>query len=245
MLTRLATLVHSKIALAVLGVVLAGGAGTAVATVANGGQLPLTHPATQANAAASSAHHDNASDHAHTISIEGTLKAYDAGAKTISVLPNNASSATTVAVNSDTRVNGEHASSLSDLTHAVGHAVQVQATKQKDGTLLAWKITVEGADTDHGSSSGTGTGQNNGSGAPGANGQVQTLHGTVVSVGVGSFVLKLDGGTQETINVSSSTHFDGAAHSLAGLKSGMQTTVRGAKQSSGAFAATQVSSGGE
>jgi hypothetical protein len=57
-------------------------------------------------------------------------------------------SAVSVSVTCDTRVNGEHASSLADLANAVGHKVQVQATKQGDA-WVATKVTVEGNGDSH------------------------------------------------------------------------------------------------
>src|SRR5215472_14492075 len=149
MLSKALLVVKSKAALAILGVLVVGGGGTAVAVTATGGQVPVLstlvgnthHTATKTPETSGS----NASSHAHTVSLEGVLKGYDATANTVSVLGNGATSATTIDVNSNTSVNGVHVSTLGDLTNAVGHKVQVQATKQSDGSLLAWKITVEAA----------------------------------------------------------------------------------------------------
>jgi hypothetical protein len=63
-------------------------------------------------------------------------------------------SATTIHVNSKTEVNGEHASSLKDLSKNIGQKVQVQATRQSGGTLLAWKITIEGVTNSQGAGQG-------------------------------------------------------------------------------------------
>src|SRR5215469_18881305 len=148
MLSKALLVVKSKAALAILGVLVVGGGGTAVAVTATGGNVPVlstlvghaSHTTTKTPGAGNSA-----SSHAHTVSLEGVLKGYIASANTISVLGNGATSATTIDVNSSTTVNGVHATALADLSKAIGKKVQVQATKQTDGTLLAWKITVEAA----------------------------------------------------------------------------------------------------
>lgn len=244
MTAKLLALVHSKIALAVIGVVLVGGSGAAVAAATHG-QLNLA-----SSSAAQATHtpgHDSGNDadsHAHTVSIEGKLTAYDSNGKTISVQARDAKSATTIKVDANTRVNGEHASSLADLTNAIGHDVQVQADKQSDGSLLAWKVTVEGTD------SGNNSGDNHG-GDGGDNGGQASQHaaiaGTVASVDTGSssFTVKLADGTTKTVTVSSSTEFEGSAHHLADLKAGMRVAVQGTSQSNGTIAAAQVEAIGE
>jgi hypothetical protein len=154
------------------------------------------------------------------------LKGYDASGNTISVLGNGATSATTIDVNSSTTVNGVHATALADLSKAIGKKVQVQATKQTDGTLLAWKITVEAATA----TPGPGQGQ----------GQQVELVGTVSSVGTTSFVLTLPNGSTKTVTVSGATLFAGRAHKLGDLKKGDSVSVHGTTQSDGTVAATAV-----
>jgi hypothetical protein len=224
MLSKLAALVQSKVALAVLGAAVVAGGGTAAMVVAN------SHSSTAGDHTSAGTHTaDSGADHGHTVSIEGMLKGYDSGAGTISVLGDHDKAATTVCVNSKTEVNGGHASKLSDLTSAVGHKVQVQATKESSGScsLVAWKVTVEGADGD------------NGDGDNGHNGQ-KTIDGAVTSVGKGSFTVKLSDGTTETVTVSAQTRFDGRAHSLADLKSGEKVVVQGTDQGGGVVAATSI-----
>jgi Domain of unknown function (DUF5666) len=225
MLTRLATLVQSKVALAVLGAALVAGGGTAAMVVAH------SHSSAAGDHTAASTHtsSDAEGNHAHSVSIDGTLKGYDSGAGTISVLGQHDKTATTICVNGKTEVNGAHASKLSDLTAAVGHKVQVQATKQSSGScsLLAWKVTVAGADGDQGN------------GDNGQNGQ-KTIDGAVTSVGSGSFAIKLSDGTTETVTVSTQTRFDGRVHNLAGLKTGDKVVVQGTDKGGGVFAATSV-----
>ena len=226
MLSKLATLVQSKVALAVLGAVLVTGGGAAALAASS-------HSSTQGDRSAASTHtpeaSDTGADHGHTVSVEGTLKGYDSGAGTISVVEQHDSAATTICVNAKTEVNGAHASKLSDLAAAIGHKVQVQATKESSGScsLLAWKVTVEGADGD------------NSNGDNGHNGQ-KTIDGAVTSVGKGSFAVKLSDGTTETVTVSAQTRFAGRAHDLAGLKTGDKVVVQGTDQGGGVFAATSV-----
>jgi hypothetical protein len=235
MLGKALLVVKSKAALAILGVLVVGGGGTAVAVTATGGQVPVLsalvghapHAATHTPEAGTSA-----SSHAHTVSLEGVLKGYDAGAHTISVLGNGATSATTIGVNSSTTVNGAHATTLGDLSKAIGKKVQVQATKQGDDTLLAWKITVEAATPTQGTGQGTGTGQ--------GQGQQTELQGTVSSLGTSSFVLTLPNGSTKTVTVSSATLFAGRAHKLGDLKKGDVVSVHGTTQSDGTVAATSV-----
>ena len=50
----------------------------------------------------------------------------------------------TIAVDANTRVNGEHASTLADLAKATGHKVEVQARKRSGNTPQATKVTVQG-----------------------------------------------------------------------------------------------------
>jgi uncharacterized protein DUF5666 len=234
MLTKLITLARGKVALAVLGVVLVGGGGAAIAFAA-------THSA-HAGQDSSSAPNDNNgksadTNHGHTVSLEGVLKAYNAGAHSISVLEAGAKAATSVTVNASTRVNGEHASSLADLAKNIGHKVEVSATKQSDGSLLASKVTVQGADSDEvdGSASDDHSGQNS----------QHEAEGKIASVGSGSFVLTLGNGTKMTVVVNSATKFGGTIHAFAGLKQGLPVNVRGTPQSNGSLLATEIDGEGD
>lgn len=235
MLTKVAALIQSKVALAALGVVLVGGSGTAVAVAVNNNHASST----QSSASSSS---DNAhatasqtpNSHAHTVSVVGFLKAYDASAQTISVLPDRATTPTTIAVDANTTVNGANATSLSDLTANVGHKVEVSATKASSGSLLAWKITVTG-DTQSGAN-GKGSGSSNGNQGQG---QQRAVTGTITSIGANSFVVTLKDGTTQTVTITATTRFTGSAQSFSALTSKMRVTVQGTEQS-GAFVATSV-----
>jgi hypothetical protein len=232
MVSKALLVVQSKVALAVLGVVLVAGGGAAVAAAAAGAHVPVLsglvgHSTTKTHDTGS-----DASSHAHTISVEGVLQGYNAGAGTISVVEHGDTSATTIDVNSKTEVNGDHASSLGDLSKVIGHKVQVQVTRQSNGSLLAWKITVEAATGSQGQGQSGGQGQ--------GQGQQTELQGTVTSVGATSFVIKLlDGGTK-MVTVSSTTHFAGRAHKLSELKVGDTVSVHGSSQSNGTVAADSV-----
>src|SRR5260221_4921984 len=201
MLTKLIALTRGKAALAVLGVILVGGGSAAVAFAA-------THSARASQRSSTTANDDNGksadANHGHTVSLEGVLKAYNAGAHAISVLKTGATAATSVAVNADTRVNGEHASSLADLAKNIGHKVEVSATKQSNGSLLAWKVTVQGADSDQGD----GSASNDHSGT---NAQHDS-EGKISSVGSRALVLTLGHGTKMTVVVNSATKFGGTTH---------------------------------
>ena len=171
MLSLLKPLVSTKLGLLVAAVLALGTAGTAFALT--GGQGPIGQLAGSlagGNASATHTTHttgdsqdkndkgskndqNDQNDEGHQdgahLSVEGTLLSYDAGAKTIRVKSDEGT--VTISVNGSTKVNGKHATSLTDLTAAMGHKVQVQATKQSNGTFLADKVTVPGAEPgDHG-----------------------------------------------------------------------------------------------
>lgn len=229
MTTRLLTLVHSKVALAVLGVLLVGGSGAAVVAAAHS-QQP-TAPSASSNAHTPDATNSEG-DHAHTVAIEGELTGYAAG-HTITVQAKDSSKPMTVNVDANTRVDGEHATSLKDLAGAIGHDVEVQATKQSNGSLLAWKITVQGEDTTHGSDNGGDNGNKD-------DGQQHAIAGIITKVSASSFTVKLSSNSTLTVTVSGSTQFEGEVHSFGGLKVGMHVSVQGLMQSTGALAATRV-----
>lgn len=166
MLSKILSVVQSKAALAVLGVALVGGGGTAAAYAATGHQLPLMGTHAEATAKPDTTH-ESGDKHAHTVSIEGVLKGYSGG--TISVQSKDGKT-TKIAVNSKTRINGDHVSTLADLAKNIGHKVEVQADKQSNGALVAWKVTVGGADSD---TSGKGNDNDKGNNT---SGQAHALH---------------------------------------------------------------------
>lgn len=258
MLGKLAILLQSKAAIAVVGVVLVGGTGATVAAVATG-HTPFTPTST---VTAETDHDKNADNQGQNEeSIEGTLKGYDAAKHTIVVFgeheaekgatgsesekatpsasatseakseataePTHAASeaiSITVTVDSKTKVNGEHATSLADLTAAIGHKVEVQAEKQSDGTFLARKVTVEGEGEQDS-----------------AEHHTAEVDGTVSALGIGTFTVKADEGKSVTVTVNAQTLFKGALHTFADLKQGVRVAVKGAAQSDGSVVAAVVS----
>lgn len=259
---KLALLIQTKVAAAVVGAVLVAGGGTAVAAVATHGHLNqigsgIASVVSGNHGKSSTTDHGNAGDHQ---SAEGTLTAYTAPsgstAGSITVQPGQGS-ALTFAVNSDTKVNGYRggaqsagqqsggqrptgtpgagqkgdggqagALTLDDLTAAIGHKVQVQATKSGD-TWVAWKVTIEGA-------MGSQTGDQDG-------GSQQDVSGTVKSVAGNSFVLTTAQG-DVTVTLDGSTRFTGSAHAAAvtDLKAGMRVEVQGTRQGDGSILARTV-----
>jgi len=230
MLAKLVATLPAKIAAAALGgALIVGGGATALAA----GNL---HGAAHHAAHGSSRGGNTApaqGKHAHTAALAGTLKAYDAGARTITVDgkkadagdEHNAGGATstfTIAVNANTRVNGRHAKTLADLANAIGSKVQVQALDDGKGTLTAWKVTVGDKAGDQGQQ---------GAHFEGSVGSVDTAAST--------FTLQPAQGNALTIHVSPSTTFEGV-QGLAGLKSGMRVEAEGAAQPDGSVAATKV-----
>src|SRR6185312_4272624 len=127
MLDKVVLLLKGKAALAVVGLIIAGGSGTAVAVAAqtHTGPFANTHASSTPSGAARGSGSSNNS-HAHTVAIEGVLHAYDANAKTISVQEHGKTSATTISVNDQTSVNGDQAKSLADLAKNLDHNVEVQ-----------------------------------------------------------------------------------------------------------------------
>lgn len=222
MLGKAALVVKSKIALAVIGVLMAGTGGTAA--LAATGHMPTLPGASNSSQAQGQGANSN---HGHTVGIEGTLTAYNAGAKTISVRTGKDDSSSTITVNDQTRVNGAQATKLSDLSANIGHKVQVQADKQKDGSLVAWKITVEGT-----------TDGSNGSGQ--ANASSRTVAGVVTEVTASGFVVKTATGDSITVTTNGHTTFRGAAGAVAKVTVGARVEAHGALQSDGSILADSV-----
>jgi hypothetical protein len=286
MLAKLAVLAQSKVALAVLGVVLVGGGGTAAAVAATTGHLG---PIELAHSTPTKGDEDGQNGiHAHTVSIEGvlatvgtcptgtqaanpanvtklTVKNADESAEhdatdsdTKSPEATEAPKAThtaeaeatekpestpgtqhtgtgtfTVVLNADTKVNGEHASNRGDLCQGIGHGVEIQATKASDGSLTAWKVTLQGKDgSDKSSSGGTG----------GEQGQSPTATGTISALDAAkhTFSVTSANGAVTHVIVNASTQFEGGIHSLADLHVGSHVSVQGTKQADGSILATRV-----
>lgn len=181
MLAKALTVVKSKIALAVLGVALVGGGGSAVALAASSGHLSGLglQMASSHGDSSTNGNQGKSNDRGHA---EGTLTACDATGGAITVT-DEAGTATTFTVNANTTFVGDihendsggstsaskPAFTLSDLCALVNKVkVQVQATTSTSGsttTYDATKVTVEGSDTT-GSSSDSSGGDSSGAGKP-------------------------------------------------------------------------------
>lgn len=111
---------------------------------------------------------------------------------------------------------------LADLAKAVKHKVQVQGVRQQDNSLLATKVTIQGADSQT---------QNEGD-------NEADVQGSVASVGSTSFVLTTTTG-QITVDVSAKTEYKGGLTGLSSV-SGRHVTVQGVKQTDGSILASVV-----
>lgn len=164
MLAKLLTLVKGKAAAAVLGVLLVGGSGGAVAMAATQGHLSglgLQMASSQGQSSDHSSDHSSSTDRGRA---EGTLTACGAKAGTISVTDAQGT-VHTFTVSSDTTFNGNiHGNNSGGSTSASNPTfnltdlcalknqvkVQVQATASTSGgktTFTATKVTVEGPGT--------------------------------------------------------------------------------------------------
>lgn len=244
---KLGVLISSKVALATIGGVLVVGVGATA--------MAITHLPTQSRVPDLAL--AQPTDHAGTgdghVAIQGTLTGYDTattphtiqvtgraqdldpahGGATATVSHGPACSLKspyTVRVTSSTQVNGDvmgHAdgdsSKPSDPLAAAlaAHAgVQVQATEDSSCLLTASKVTIS---------------------APLSS---RSFVGMVATVGTTSFTLQRAHDSTLTVNVLSSTTFEGAAHSLADLKHGMFVLVVGTQPDAATVDASRVASTG-
>jgi hypothetical protein len=239
MLSKLALLLKSKAALAVVGAVLIGGTG-AVAVAATEGRLT---PPGAANSSRTGTHGAHATqtpgtgNHGHTVAIEGTLIACptSTATPTSTVTPGTSVAVICVqdargtmyqvAITSTTTINGDHALTSLSWSALIGFKVQVQATTQPDGSLAAWKVTIEGGSN---------------SGKPGVPGQRTAVAGTIATLGTNSLALTLDAGGTQLITVSSTTVYAGKAHQFSDLAVNMRVTVQGNVQPDQSIAATRI-----
>ncbi len=187
MLSKLATLVKSKAAAAVLGVLLVGGGGSAVALAASQGHLNgvgLQMAASQKQASGKAGDNSGSTSRAHA---EGMLTACSA---TSIQVKDEHQGTVTFTVNKDTRFNGHiHGNDSNGATSASKPAftidslcklvnkvkVQVRGTAATSGgktTKTATKVTVQGPGTANAGSEGSG-----GSDMPGMPSDVTTPSG--------------------------------------------------------------------
>lgn len=120
MLTKLAAALHSKVAIAVLGVILVGGGGSAVAVAATTGHLTTLGIHLNSTAGSDSAKSTTTPDsHANTVGVEGLLTACDATANQISVT-DSANKVWVFTVSATTTYNGDANTSQQGASSAQG-----------------------------------------------------------------------------------------------------------------------------
>jgi hypothetical protein len=235
MLSKLTLLLKSKVAIAVVSTVLVGGTG-AVALAATHGQITLPGAATSTHDAQATHTPNPASNgsHAHTVAIEGTLvacsgSASSSGGTQVICVQDAQGHVHSVTVTSKTSIVGDQTLVGKSWSALLGRRVQVQATEQSDGSLVAWKVTIEGAPV--------------GGGTPtpgGEQGQHAVAVGTIATLGQNTFTLTLSGGGSQVVTVSSTTTYAGSVHGFSDLKAKMHVTVQGAIQSDHSLAASRV-----
>lgn len=103
MLSKIAAVAHSKVALAVLGAVLVGGSGSAVALAATTGHLSVLGGAQ----AAGHGSNESPDSHAHTISVEGLLTGCSTTTPTTISVKDSAGKSWTFVVSATTKINGD------------------------------------------------------------------------------------------------------------------------------------------
>jgi hypothetical protein len=235
MLSKLTLLLKSKVAVAVVGAVLVGSTG-AVALAATHGKISLPGAATSAHDAEATHTPNPASNgsHAHTVAIEGTLvacsgSAPSSGGTQVICVQDAQGHIHSVTITSQTNIVGDQTLVGKPWSALLGRKVQVQASEQSDGSLVAWKVTIEGAPV--------------GSGTPtpgGGQGQHAVAVGTIATLGQNTFTLTLSGGASQVVTVSSTTVYAGTVHGFSDLKAKMHVTVQGALQSDHSLAATRI-----
>ena len=250
MLSKLALWLHGKVLAAVLAAAVVIGGGTAVAFAASSGSLLNPHAAATTTAsshdgssddndggATKTPTADNENDDQHERS--GTVSNISADSFTLTPAKGTP---LTVTVSAQTQFYGD-LKGLSGLKS--GDHVEVEGTLQSNGAFAASDVE-RGNDAD--------ANDDDSSGSDGTHQGTQYIHGTVVSVGNGSFVITVSGSEEDgssngsvhagahlTITVSSVTTFKNLS-GLGALKAGDQVEVTGALQADGTFAATSVAS---
>lgn len=270
MLAKLTALLSSKAALAALGIVLVGGAATATTVAATTGHLgPIQTPHIGGDEATHTPEGDNAQgEHAHTVSIQGTLISITSCPSSITGLTltgakmspehteqdDDAAKATKTpgaeatenTAKSDanmTAVSGPIVVVVTKDTRVNGAGVQTLADLCHHLKERVEAQTTKGANGAFTAWKVTllGGGQD-GSGNNGSgSAQEITVQGTIKSVDLtkSSFTLTTPTG-DVTVTVSAKTEFDGAIHALAQAKTGAHATVHGVKQADGTVAASKI-----
>jgi hypothetical protein len=233
MLAKLAVLLHSKIALAIVGVVFVAGTGAVVATTTGAtSHLPNAFFAQNESQHGEGTHTSGDDDATRTPTSVGAQEEQlgvvatvnSAGSSFVLTVTKEDTKTTrplTVIVNADTEFEGV-TKSFADLK--AGMEVEVAGASQADGSFLAVKIEA-GNDAENDNDEDD-------------NHQQTDVSGAIATIGGSSFTLRDEHGTV-TITVSNTTTFEGAK-GIADLKLGMRVEVSGAKQSDGSIAAQHV-----
>jgi hypothetical protein len=260
MFAKIAVLLHSKVAIAIVGGLLVAGTGGVVATAATG-QAPVTLIANATRLGNAGAHNDSddhsKDDHsndqgknAQNAHVEGTIASLGSSSFVLTVGHDNDESNENDESGEQHDANDDHGTPAASATTTTPTTVNVTVNEQTkfEGVAKAFgdlkvgmQVEVQGVRQTDGSvlasqveSGGEDTQDNEGQ-----HENEQEVSGTVLSVGVDSFSLKTEHGTK-TITVSKTTIFDGGLTGLGDLKVGKQVEVKGALQSDGSIAATRV-----
>jgi len=226
MLDKLGLIIKSKIALAAIGATLVAGGGATVAAAATGAHVPLIGQTQSSAGQGHDANDDRGNDankNQNADQNEFEAKGSVASVGTSSFVLTLGDKSTMTVTTSDKTVFDGGLTKLADLK--TGASVEVKGAKQSDGSIAASRVHGEDA-------------------ADNENKNEFEATGTVTSIDStnASFVLKMADGSSVTVTTSATTEFngDGPFHSLTDLKANMTVEVRGAKQSDGSIAATQV-----
>jgi hypothetical protein len=196
-------------------------------------------------ASESDEHDVKETDESGTPTAQGTPRATHAPEATEAPEPTHAATPAgnatlTVNVDSKTKVNGEQAKTLADLCGGIGHGVEVEATKGTDGSLTAWKVTLQGQESDSSDKS-DGEHSTPGTGGDGSS-QSTSFSGTVgaIDTGTNTFALTTSAGKTIKVEVNAKTSYGNGLQGLSSLHSGERISVEGAVQSNGVILATHV-----
>ena len=224
MVAKLAVLLNSKIALAIVGAVFVAGTGAVVATTTG-----ATSHLPNAFFAQNGSHHNDGTHTPGGVGVHqeahGVVASVDSAGSsfvlTVTKQDTKTAGPLTVKVTADTKFEGV-TKSFADLK--AGMEAEVGGAPQADGSFLAAKVEA-GNDAENDNDEDD-------------NHQEAEASGAVTTVGATSFTLKGEHGTA-TITVSNTTTFVGVK-GIADLKVGMRVEVKGAKQSDGSIAAQRV-----
>jgi len=224
MLDKLGLIIKSKIALAAIGATLVAGGGATVAAAATGAHIPLIGQ-TQSGAGQGHDANDDQGQDANKNEFEAKGSVASVNTSGSSFVLTLSDKSTVTVTTSDKTVFDGGLTKLADLKTSA--SVEVKGAKKSDGSIAASRVHGEDAADN----------ENENKNEFEATGTVSSIDTTNAS-----FVLKMADGSSLTVTTAAATEFNGNGpfHSLADLKTGMKVEVRGAKQSDGSVAATQV-----